>query len=110
VRPRNCNRCAVPLARRAWLQPNKLVKLASVALGNGRSNASPVPLILLDLLQPPDGIVAVELDGGGRRVFATEGKRPDAEPSPSLDLMGAQPMMPVIQVEDYLIRVRRSQR
>ncbi|WP_316228320.1 transposase [Bradyrhizobium sp. SZCCHNR1039] len=43
-------------------------KLARVEVANTASDG-PLPLVLHDLLQPPDGMVAVEL-ADGRRVFA----------------------------------------
>jgi transposase-like protein len=55
---------------------NKRAKLAAVKLTDGQTGASAVPLILQDLLQPPDGMAAVELNDG-RRVFAPIGGDPE---------------------------------
>lgn len=55
---------------------DKHVKLASVTLCDGQSTAPSMPLVLRDLLRPPVGMVAVELDGG-RRVFAPEDSDPN---------------------------------
>jgi hypothetical protein len=52
-------------------------KLAAVKLAGRRSGASSTPLVLHDLLQPPDGTTAFELDDE-RRVFAPIGSDPDA--------------------------------
>lgn len=49
-------------------------KLVPVALTDG----TPASLLLRDLVQPPDGMVAVDL-ADGRRVFAPEGSDPDAD-------------------------------
>lgn len=54
---------------------NKSAKPAAVKLADGRSGAPSTPLVLHDLLQPPDGMTAVEL-ADGRRVFA----RADSDP------------------------------
>ncbi|MGX1354104.1 transposase-like protein [Bradyrhizobium elkanii] len=51
------------------------VKLARVEVANTTSDG-PLPLVLHDLLQPPDGMVAVELPDG-RRVFAPADADPD---------------------------------
>ncbi|VIO72975.1 hypothetical protein CI1B_46240 [Bradyrhizobium ivorense] len=51
-------------------------KFAQVEVANAASDA-PSPLVLRDLLQPPDGMVAVELPDG-RRVFAPADVDPDA--------------------------------
>ena len=51
-------------------------ELARVEVANGASEA-PSLLVLHDLLQPPDGMVAVEL-ADGRRVFAPADVDPDA--------------------------------
>lgn len=50
-------------------------KLARVEVANAASD-DPLPLVLHDLLQPPDGMVAVELTDG-RRVFASADADPD---------------------------------
>ena len=55
----------------------KSAKLATVKLADGRSGAPSTPLVLHDLLQPPNDMTAVELDDG-RRVFAPVGSDPDA--------------------------------
>lgn len=52
-------------------------KLAAVELANGRSGGASAPLVLHGLLQPPDGMKAVEL-ADGRLVFAPVGSDPDA--------------------------------
>ena len=59
------------------LGKNKSAKLAAVKLADGRTGANSTPLVLHDLLQPPDGMTAVEL-ADGRRVFAPSGADPDA--------------------------------
>ncbi|WP_136618891.1 MULTISPECIES: IS66 family insertion sequence element accessory protein TnpA [Mesorhizobium] len=51
------------------------VNLAAVAMPASGAGASPVPVVLHDLLQPPDGMTAVELPDG-RRVFAPAGSDP----------------------------------
>lgn len=51
------------------------VKLARVEVANATSEG-PLPLVLHDLLQPPDGMVAVEL-ADGRRVYAPADADPD---------------------------------
>jgi hypothetical protein len=56
---------------------NKRAKLAAVTLADGRTGATSTPLVLYDLLQPPDGMTTVELTDG-RRVFAPSGADPDA--------------------------------
>jgi transposase-like protein len=57
------------------------VKLASVKLGDGRSDGTPSspsrPLVLHDLMPIPDGMVAIDLNDG-RRVFAPLGSDPEA--------------------------------
>jgi Transposase len=52
-------------------------KLAAVKLADAQTGASSVAFVLHDLLQPPDGMTAVEL-ADGRRVFAPAGSDPDA--------------------------------
>ena len=59
------------------LGKNKSLKLAAVKLANGQMGATSTPLVLHDLLQPPDGMTVVELTDG-RRVFAPLGADPDA--------------------------------
>jgi hypothetical protein len=56
---------------------NKRAKLAAVRLADGQTGTSSAPLVLHDLLQPPDGMTAVELEDG-RRVFAPIGSDPEA--------------------------------
>lgn len=51
----------------------KRAKLAPVALTDG----TPAALLLRDLMQPPDGMTAIDLPDG-RRVFAPAGSDPDA--------------------------------
>jgi hypothetical protein len=51
----------------------KRAKLAPVALTEG----TPAALLLRDLVQPPDGMTAIDLPDG-RRVFAPPGSDPDA--------------------------------
>jgi transposase-like protein len=55
---------------------NRSARLAAVTLGDGRTGASSMPLVLHDLLQPPDGMAAVDLPDG-RRVFAPVGSDPE---------------------------------
>lgn len=55
----------------------KTTKLASVAVADGSAGASSMPVVLHDLLQPPDGMTAVELSDG-RRVFAPVDSDPEA--------------------------------
>ncbi|MPZ40587.1 MAG: transposase [Rhizobiales bacterium] len=55
----------------------KRAKLAPVAVADEGAGASSTPVVLHDLLQPPDGMTAVELSDG-RRVFAPVGSDPDA--------------------------------
>jgi transposase-like protein len=52
-------------------------KLAAVMLVEAQSTASSAPLVLHDLLQPPDGMMTVQL-GDGRRVFAPIDSDPNA--------------------------------
>ena len=56
---------------------NKRAKLAAVKLADGQTGAPAAPLVLHNLLQPPDGMTAVELEDG-RRVFAPIGSDPEA--------------------------------
>ncbi|WP_246800923.1 transposase [Mesorhizobium amorphae] len=53
----------------------KRVNLATVAMPASGAGASSVPLVLHDLLQPPDGMTAIDLPDG-RRVFAPAGSDP----------------------------------
>ncbi|AWC23636.1 transposase [Aminobacter sp. DSM 101952] len=55
----------------------KRVKLATVAMPASGAGASSVPVVLHDLLPPPDGMSAVELPDG-RRVFAPADCDPNA--------------------------------
>ena len=55
---------------------NKSAKLATVTLADRRSGATSTPLVLRDLLQPPNGMTAIEL-ADGRRVFAPLGSDPE---------------------------------
>ncbi|WGJ13320.1 transposase [Methylocapsa sp. D3K7] len=55
----------------------KRAKLAAVKLADGQTSSSSTPLMLHDLIPPPDGMTVVELDDG-RRVFAPVGSDPDA--------------------------------
>jgi transposase-like protein len=55
---------------------NKSAKLAPVKLADGRSGATSAPLVLHDLLRPPDEMTAIEL-ADGRRVFAPVGSDPE---------------------------------
>jgi hypothetical protein len=56
---------------------NKRAKLAAVKLADGETVVPAEPLVLHDLLQPPDGMTAVELEDG-RCVFAPIGSDPEA--------------------------------
>jgi hypothetical protein len=55
----------------------KRAKLAAAKLADGQTGASSTPLMLHDLIPPPDGMTAVDLDDG-RRVFAPAGSDPNA--------------------------------
>ena len=57
--------------------PDERARLAAVKVIDERSGASSTPVVLHDLLRPPDGMAAVEL-GDGRRVFAPIGSDPAA--------------------------------
>jgi hypothetical protein len=57
--------------------PKKPAKLAAVAVTEDGLMGSSAAVVLRDLLQPPDGMTAVELPDG-RRVFAPEDSNPDA--------------------------------
>jgi hypothetical protein len=48
-----------------------------VALANGAANEPPALAVVRDLVRPPHGMMAIELDDG-RRVFAPEGSNPAA--------------------------------
>ena len=54
----------------------KRAELASVVVTDGGAGALSTPVVLRDLLQPPDGMTAVDLKDG-RRVFAPKGSDPD---------------------------------
>ena len=54
----------------------KRMKLAAVKRADGQTGGSLAPLVLHDLIPPPDGIRAVKL-AGGRRVFAPMGSDPE---------------------------------
>jgi hypothetical protein len=59
---------------------NKSVKLAAVKLPDGRSGATSTPLVVHDLLQPPNGMTAVELaDGRQLAAFAHVFTSPPSE-------------------------------
>jgi transposase-like protein len=51
-------------------------KLAAVTLADGQTGATSTPLVLHDVLQPPNGMTAIEL-ADGRRVFAPVGSDPE---------------------------------
>lgn len=53
-------------------------ELVAVRVGDGSSGCLPEPLVLHDLLPPPDGMTEVQL-ADGRRVFAPKGSDPEAE-------------------------------
>lgn len=67
----------------------KRVKLATVTMPAGGAGALSVPMVLHDLLQPPDGMTAVELPDG-RRVFAPAGSDPEVVRRHVLDREAAQ--------------------
>ncbi|TJV14150.1 MAG: transposase [Mesorhizobium sp.] len=54
------------------LTARKAPRLATVVLADGADNELPTLAALRDLVRPPDGMVAIELDDG-RRVFAPAG-------------------------------------
>lgn len=54
------------------LTARKVPELATVALTKGATNEVPALTTLRDLVRPPDGMTAVELEDG-RRVFAPVG-------------------------------------
>ncbi|RXG90664.1 IS66 family insertion sequence element accessory protein TnpA [Bradyrhizobium zhanjiangense] len=54
----------------------KRAKLVQVAVAGASSDVPSTPVVLHDLLQPPDGMTVIELDDG-RRVFAPVGSDPD---------------------------------
>ena len=57
------------------LTARKAPQLATVALADGATNAVPALAALRDLVRPPDGMTAIELEDG-RRVFASAGSSP----------------------------------
>jgi transposase-like protein len=59
------------------LTARKAPQLAAVALADGGANEPPALAVLRDLVRPPDGMMAIELDDG-RRVSAPEGSNPAA--------------------------------
>ncbi|MDW6022168.1 transposase [Mesorhizobium sp. BAC0120] len=59
------------------LTARKAPELALVELADGGENGPPALATLRDLVRPPDGMVAIELDDG-RRVFAPAGTTPAA--------------------------------
>jgi transposase-like protein len=59
------------------LTARKAPQLAMVALANGAANEPPALAVVRDLVRPPHGMMAIELDDG-RRVFAPEGSNPAA--------------------------------
>lgn len=59
------------------LTARKAPVLATVALADGAVNELPALAALRDLVQPPDGMMAIELEDG-RRVFAPAGSNPAA--------------------------------
>ncbi|KJC55111.1 hypothetical protein UP10_39910 [Bradyrhizobium sp. LTSPM299] len=59
------------------LPARKAPRLATVALADGATSDLPALAALRDLVQPPDGMMAIELDDG-RRVFAPAGSNPAA--------------------------------
>jgi hypothetical protein len=59
------------------LSARKAPQVVTVALADGAANESSALAVLRDLVRPPDGMMAIELDDG-RRVFAPEGSNPAA--------------------------------
>lgn len=59
------------------LTARKVPQLVTVALADGAANELPALAALRDLVQPPDGMMAIELEDG-RRVFAPAGSNPAA--------------------------------
>jgi transposase-like protein len=59
------------------LTARKAPQLATVALADGGANEPPALAVLRNLVRPPDGMMAIELDDG-RRVSAPEGSNPAA--------------------------------
>src|SRR5450631_1258062 len=59
------------------LSARKAPQVVTVALSEGAANEPSALAVLRDLVRPPDGMTAIELDDG-RRVFAPEGSNPAA--------------------------------
>jgi hypothetical protein len=59
------------------LSARKAPEVVTVALSDSAANESSALAVLRDLVRPPDGMMAIELDDG-RRVFAPEGSNPAA--------------------------------
>jgi transposase-like protein len=59
------------------LTARKTPRLATVALADGAANEPPALAALRDLVRPPDGTMAIELDDR-RRVFVPAGSNPAA--------------------------------
>ena len=59
------------------LSARKAPQLVTVALADGTTNEVPALAALRDLVQPPDGMIAIELEDG-RRVFAPASSDPAA--------------------------------
>jgi len=59
------------------LTARKALQLATVAIADGAANEVPALAALRDLVRPPDGMMAIELEDG-RRVFAPTGSSPAA--------------------------------
>lgn len=59
------------------LTARKTPQLVTVALADGAANELPALVALRDLVRPPDGMMAIELENG-RRVFAPAGSNPVA--------------------------------
>ncbi|PZV35340.1 hypothetical protein [Mesorhizobium kowhaii] len=67
----------VPLAVELGLTARKAPQLATVVLADGAENELPALAALRDLVQSPDGMMAIEL-ADGRRVSAPAGSTPAA--------------------------------
>jgi hypothetical protein len=59
------------------LTARKAPQLVTVTLADGAASEVPALAALHDLVQPPDGMIAIELEDGGR-VFAPAGSNPAA--------------------------------
>jgi transposase-like protein len=57
------------------LSARKAPQLVTVALADGAANEPPALAVLRNLVQPPDGMMAIEV-GDGQRVFAPAGSSP----------------------------------